>query len=82
MGLPLGPDPHPLAGIDRDTRLRNRVLTKEEASEELNEVVKGIEEPIRVVFRDAIQCCREIHFSDLIFPNSVLCSSLTQFKIS
>ena len=53
MGLPLGPDPHPLAGIDRDTRLRNRVLTKEETSEELNEVVKGIEEPIRVVFRDA-----------------------------
>ena len=53
MRLPLGPDPHPLAGIGRDTRLRNRVLTKEEALQELEEVIRGMKEPIRVVFRDA-----------------------------
>ena len=28
--------------------------------------------------RDAIKCCREIHFSDLILNNNVLCSSLAQ----
>ena len=26
-------------------------------------------------FRDAIQCCREIHLFDLISPNGMLCSS-------
>ena len=32
-------------------------------------------------FRDAIQCRRENHFSDLITPKSILCSSLDQFEI-
>ena len=31
--------------------------------------------------RDAIQCCREIHVSYMIFHTSILRNSLAQFKI-
>ena len=30
---------------------------------------------------DAIQCCREIHISDMMFHNNALFSSLAKFKI-
>ena len=54
MGLPDGPDPHPLAAIDRSTRLRLRTLSRDEAREELDEVIRSMEGPVRVVFRDAL----------------------------
>lgn len=53
MGLPDRPNPHDLANIEQGTRLLLRVLTKEEARKELNEVIKSIGELVRVVFRDA-----------------------------
>jgi len=51
--MELSHDHHPLENIAVDKRMRVRVLTKNEARKELDEIINELEGSIQVVFRDA-----------------------------